>query len=184
MDITGGFGRSKQPLTKRGDTSFHESNGDAAVPLVVPKFGQPEYNEEKQLDIQEIPSNTPSEYLDTVGHTISVAPVGSGGTTTTPVSQSGASLTLTSLISRITLTFPGSLLLNFNTPACWRLSKRAFTPDELLPLIETIFSSTDEGDLVRCLRGDDAQTFIDVIDEARSPLTCLHEIRLIEDTFH
>ena len=41
----------------------------------------------------------------------------------------------------------------------------------------------DESDLVRRLRGDDAQTFIDVIDEVySSPLTRHHEIRLIEDT--
>ena len=45
--------------------------------------------------------------------------------------------------------------------------KRKFSPSELPFLIETAFSSTDEGRMIRCLCGDDAQTFIDVIDEAR-----------------
>ena len=33
-------------------------------------------------------------------------------------------------------------------------------------LIEAIFLSKDGGDTIRCLLGNDAQTFIDVIDEA------------------
>ena len=65
------------------------------------------------------------------------------------------------------LIVPGAFLfLNFITPACRHLVSRRFAPDELPSLIETIFSSKDEGDAVRCLLGDDAQVFIDVIDEA------------------
>ena len=48
--------------------------------------------------------------------------------------------------------------------------KRAFAPDELRSLVEAILSSTDEDELVRSLRGDDAQAFIDVMDEVRSSL--------------
>ena len=59
--------------------------------------------------------------------------------------------------------------LNFNALACERLIRRAFAPHELPSLIEAIFSSKDEGDAIRGLLGDDAQTFIDMIDEARSP---------------
>jgi hypothetical protein len=58
------------------------------------------------------------------------------------------------------------LLLNSNTPACGRLIRRAFASHELPSLIETIFSSKDESDAIHCLLGDDAQAFIDVIDEA------------------
>ena len=42
----------------------------------------------------------------------------------------------------------------------------------------------DEGDLVRCLRGDDAQAFIDLMDEARSSFTRHREIWLIEYMFY
>jgi len=45
-------------------------------------------------------------------------------------------------------------------------------------MIEVIFSSQDEGDTTRRLLGDDAQVFVDVIDEARSTTPC--EYVLIE----
>jgi hypothetical protein len=57
-------------------------------------------------------------------------------------------------------------ILNVNTPACGCLIRRAFTLDEIPSLIETIFSSEDESDAIRSLLGDDAQAFVDVIDEA------------------
>ena len=44
--------------------------------------------------------------------------------------------------------------------------RRAFALHEFPSLIEAIFSSKDESDAIRCLLGDDAQAFIDVIDEA------------------
>ena len=53
-------------------------------------------------------------------------------------------------------------------PACERLLKRAFAPDELPSLIEAIFSNEDECSAIRSLLGNDAQTFIDVMDEVRS----------------
>jgi len=59
------------------------------------------------------------------------------------------------------------MFLNFNTPACGRLIRRAFAPHELPSLIEVIFSGKGEGDAIRCLPGDDAQIFVDVIDEVR-----------------
>lgn len=58
--------------------------------------------------------------------------------------------------------------LNLNIPACGRLIRRAFTPHELPSLVEAIFLNEDEGDTIRSLLGDDAQAFIDVIDEACS----------------
>ena len=59
----------------------------------------------------------------------------------------------------------------FLTQACRRLIGRAFALHELPSLVEAIFSSKDEADAIRCLPGDGAQTFIDVIDEACSTLT-------------
>ena len=47
-------------------------------------------------------------------------------------------------------------------------------------MIEAVFSSTNEGDAIRRLCGDDAQTFIDVVDEVHSVPSSFHEIRLIE----
>jgi len=50
-------------------------------------------------------------------------------------------------------------------PAWKRLIDRFPTKDERVPLIETIFSDRDEVEVVKCLRGDDAQSFVDVMDE-------------------
>ena len=63
-----------------------------------------------------------------------------------------------------------SPLLNLNTTACERLIRRAFTPRELLSLVEVIFSNKGENNIARCLRTDDAQTFADVIYEVRFTL--------------
>ena len=60
------------------------------------------------------------------------------------------------------------LLSNLNIPACECVIGRAFVPHELPSLIEAIYSSKDEGNIIRCLPRDDAQTFIDVMDEVRS----------------
>ena len=63
---------------------------------------------------------------------------------------------------------PGSIfILNSNTSACARLIRRTFDPHELPTLIEAVLSGKDDGDTVRRLLRDDAQTFIDVIDEVR-----------------
>ena len=59
----------------------------------------------------------------------------------------------------------------------------AFVPDELSSLIEAVFSNLDEVNTIRGLRGDDAQTFIDMIDEVGFPPACHHEIRSIDGTF-
>jgi len=56
---------------------------------------------------------------------------------------------------------------NLNTLACGRLIRRAFDLHELPSLIETIFSSKDESDEIHSLLGGDAQTFVDVMNEAR-----------------
>ena len=58
--------------------------------------------------------------------------------------------------------------------------ERAFAPEELPSLIETAFSNADERYVIRHLHMDQAQTFIDVIDEARSTFSSHHETRLIE----
>jgi hypothetical protein len=61
---------------------------------------------------------------------------------------------------------PLILLPQLRLPARERLITRAFAPHELPSLVEAIFSSNDAGDATRSLVGDDAQTFVDVIDEA------------------
>jgi len=61
-----------------------------------------------------------------------------------------------------------SNFVNVGTSACKRLIGRAFSPQEVTSLIEAIFMSEDEVKMVRDLREDDAQTFIDVIHEVCS----------------
>ena len=70
------------------------------------------------------------------------------------------------------LIVPQFIGVNSNTPACGFLIGRVFSLGELPFLIDTIFSSEDWGDVVhRIHSGDDAQTFIDVIDEVRPEST-------------
>jgi len=61
-------------------------------------------------------------------------------------------------------------------PAVWRLIKRAFAVPDRSSLIESVFSSKDGSNMVRDLRGDDAQSFIDVIDEVPSTLACSEQL--------
>ena len=109
-----------------------------------------------------------------------VAPADSGGTTTVSAAQSGTSSALPSLIFRATPTVLSSFLY-FDTPAFQRLISRSFNPDELPSLVETVFSSREQAEVIRSLIKDDAQTFIDVTDEVRSPPFHHREIWLIDD---
>ena len=74
-------------------------------------------------------------------------------------------------------------LLNSNTPACRRLVGRVFAPRELPSLIEAAFLSKDECDTIRGLLGADAQSFIDVIDEARSTFFAIVNLLIEIDAF-
>jgi len=57
--------------------------------------------------------------------------------------------------------------VDLHAPACRRLINRAFSEDEVIPLLETIFTSQDEVKMIGYLCGDDAQAFIDAIDAVR-----------------
>lgn len=61
-----------------------------------------------------------------------------------------------------------SILVDSSTPAWKRLISYTLLPHEIISLIETIFTSKDEVKAICDLRGDDAQTFINVIHEVRS----------------
>lgn len=59
---------------------------------------------------------------------------------------------------------PGpSILLNSDTPAWKRLCAHASLPHEVISLVQAIFMSKDEVKSIFDLRGDDAQSFLDVI---------------------
>ena len=100
--------------------------------------------------------------------TTPVPPAYSGGTTTVSAVKSGTSSALSSPIFCVTPTALSSFLY-LDTPASQRLISGAFKPDELPFLIKAVFSSEDQAEVVRSLSEDDAQTFIDVTDEVRSP---------------
>ena len=56
--------------------------------------------------------------------------------------------------------------LAHSSPPLWKqLVNSTLAAHNRIPLIVTIFSDRDEVEIVGHLRGDDAQTFIDVIDE-------------------
>ena len=92
-------------------------------------------------------------------------------TTVTSVSMNGVFLASPSLLCEKLIPPPHFYFSTSNVAACGRLVKREFAPHELPSLIEAIFSSNDGDEMIRCLPRDDAQTFIDVIDEARSTFT-------------
>ena len=52
-----------------------------------------------------------------------------------------------------------------DTPAWERLIRHTLLPHEIISLIEAIFTSKEEVKMLSDLRGDDAQTFINVIHE-------------------
>ena len=57
--------------------------------------------------------------------------------------------------------------LNFATPACKRLITHTSSQTEVVPIIEVIFASQDEIEMIDHLCGNDAQTFIDALDKVR-----------------
>ena len=55
----------------------------------------------------------------------------------------------------------------YRSPPAWKqLISPTLATHKRIPLIESIFSDLDEVEVVGHLRGDDAQAFVDVIDEA------------------
>ncbi|KAF9644747.1 kinase-like protein, partial [Thelephora ganbajun] len=61
-------------------------------------------------------------------------------------------------------------LLTLDLPAWERLINHTLSTDERISLITSLFSDRDEVEMVGYLSGDDAQAFIDVIDEALDSL--------------
>jgi len=101
------------------------------------------------------------------GSTLHLAPVGTNATTTS-LSEIGTPSVPPPPILYGVLIAPRFILFGSNTPAVGFLIGRVFSPGELPFLINTIFSSEDWGDVIRRIRsGNDAQAFIDLIDEAR-----------------
>ena len=69
-------------------------------------------------------------------------------------------------------------VLESDKRALQRLVNRAILQDELPSVIGTIVSNMESTDIVKCLQASEAQTFIDVIDEA-----CHHPIQPLGDWF-
>ena len=112
-----------------------------------------------------------------------LAPVVPHDTATVSISgESGASLAPPPPTSCGTLIAPPNSFfhLNSNRSAFGLLIGRAFDPRELPLLVEAIFSNKDERDTIRRLRGDDAQIFIDLMDEARSAFAHHRDARLTD----
>ena len=125
-------------------------------------------------------SNIADEGHNVMGSVALVTPADTGGTTIVSAAQTGTPSVLPSPIFHATPTAL-SFFLYFETPAFQRLISRAFNPDELPTLIEMVFSSDDQAEVIRSLSEDSTQNFIDVTDEVRSPPFHHREIWLIDD---
>ena len=66
------------------------------------------------------------------------------------------------------------LILASGEPALQRLVTDTVPQDELPCLIETIVTNMKAIEIIQCLQGCDAQTFIDIIDQVRSTPLYLH----------
>ena len=131
---------------------------------------------QKLLGVLDLQNSPLDENLSMVESAIIVGPVTSGDTTTMSVAKNGTSSAPSHRSStQQGLSSNSFFFFNFNIPVCQRLIERLFTPDDLPSMIEAVFSSTDEGDTIRRLYGDDAQTFIDVLDEVHSAFSSNHE---------
>ena len=72
-----------------------------------------------------------------------------------------------STISILHMAPDSSILVDPKSSACRRLINHTFSPRKTISLIEVIFTSKAEINIIRDLRGDDAQTFIDVVHGVR-----------------
>ena len=72
---------------------------------------------------------------------------------------------------------PRSLFSHRNTVAAKPTSRRAFVLRELSPLIEATLSRKEEDETIRRLSVEDAQIFVDAIDEVRTSFAHCHEPR-------
>ena len=63
---------------------------------------------------------------------------------------------------------PDLFLTCSGTPAWKRLITRPLTLNERIALITDLFSDCDETEVIKQLSGDDAQSFVDVIDQVSS----------------
>lgn len=77
------------------------------------------------------------------------------------------------MITHVHETYQPSPDLNSDCPAYKRLISGNFSQTELISLLEATFTSQDEARVIDDLCGDDAQAFIDVVDEVRLALICL-----------
>ena len=59
-------------------------------------------------------------------------------------------------------------LPGLDLPACKRLISGSLSQQQVISLIQAIFTSKDEVAMIRDLRGDDAQAFVDVVNEVHS----------------
>jgi len=71
--------------------------------------------------------------------------------------------------------WPNCFLARSNCPAWKWLASDTLASYERISLITMIFSDRDQIKTVRNLSGDDAQTFIDKIDEVILPISCSKE---------
>ena len=145
--------------------------------------GRPESSNRREYDRQSnessSPAPTPSSFIDG-----NLGPVED----TIPPALSGPGGIVKGSVGENTLPFhipPGGtnntsdplLTSDCGKQALQRLVSRAVPQDELPSVLETIASSVEPANIVECLEGCDAQTFIDAIDEARhhaisSPRNC------------
>ena len=91
------------------------------------------------------------------------APIDSDGIDRDSIDENGRHLALS--LGDANQPSEPALIPDFDKRILQRLVSPEVSKDELPPLIATIVSNMKASDIVECLKGNDAQVFIDVIDE-------------------
>ena len=149
--------------TKHLEGNQPSEDPETACPLPEQLPEPPAYN------LQSCNSNKP--VVDSTGEPVTATMLNTDHSSTQPLlSRENTSTQGDDLPLTVYPAASSSNLVDLNIPACKRLISRTSPPHEIISLIKAIFASKDELKMIRDLRGDDAQTFIDVMHEVRSAL--------------
>ena len=151
---------------REGTFDIGKSTRDMKVSTPYCDFDLSDHDDDSAHDAQQegrlnlpTPSGRKPPYLDTRQKSTPPISRGLAGLSIRPSDDMASSPSISYTTS------DSSILADSQLSPCRRLINNTFPPHETISLIEAIFTSKAEIDVVRDLRGDSAQKFIDVVHE-------------------